>query len=447
MKKINVLQVCGRLGLGGTEKNLQIFTKYLDKRLFNVHVCVFVGGGEREKMLKDLGIRIHVVDRSQKKLIKLIKSKNIHVVYMDGYEEPFVTAAAQEAGASLMVRDISGRFENPETAKSIDRHLVSKMCALRFRKWNKITSEEFRQRCCVVYDPIDLEEVKEYGLSRKQILQKRKYLGIKRGDLVIGRVGRPDIEKWGHIVIDMMPYLVKKIPNVKCLIMGTPQVKKEEIKRKKLDKFFIYLEADPSDKSVIELYCLIDILVLSSKCGESFGRTIAEAMSCKKPVVVSSTPLVDNAQIELVDNGKTGFVVYSPKAFAEAIAYLASNREVARKMGLVGYAKVKREYEAKKTTRVLEKRIIELLQARGMEVPKKVLKRYEKVHYSPSNKEIDNFEFEYERRLKDCFGKPDLIKLFVYKYVVSRPLMLNVIKSIRLTNLRNMIMRFRERRQ
>lgn len=444
MEKINVLQVCSRLGLGGTEKNLQIFTKYLDKHLFNVYVCVFVGGGEREKMLKDMGIKIHVIDRSQKKLIKLIRSKNIHVVYMDGKEEPFVTTTAQKAGVPLMVRDISGRFENPETAKSIDRHLVSKMCALRFRKWNKITSEEFHKRCCVIYDPIDLEEVKEYGLSRKEILQKRKYLGIKQGDLVIGRAGRADIGKWGNIIIDMMPHLIKKVPNVKCIILGIPESKKEEIEKKKLAKYFIFLENVPS-KEIVEFYNWIDILTHSSGIGESFGRTVAEAMACKKPIVVDSTPLVDNAQIELVDNGKTGFVVYSPKAFAEAIAYLASNREVARKMGLAGYAKVKREYEAKKVTRVLEKRIIEFLRRKGMEVPKKVLKRYEKVHYSPSSKEIDNFELEYRRRLKDCFDKPDLIKLFVYKYVVSKPLMLKVVKSVRLTNLRNMIMRFRER--
>jgi len=293
----------------------------------------------------------------------------------------------------------------------------------------------------VAYLPIDVDEIDDFRISKDEILQRRKKLGIGPNDLVLGRIGRSDLGKWSDTLIGMMPHLIKKVPNVKFLIMGAPEVKKEEIKKSRLNKHFIFLKADPSDRSVIEFLCLIDIFAYSSIGGESFGRSIAEAMACKKPVVVDSTPLVDNAQIELVDNGNTGFVVYSPKAFAGAIAYLASNRDMAKRMGLAGYAKVKKEYEAKKSTRILEKRILKLLQARGVEVPKKILKRYEKIHYFPSREEIDNFGFEYERRLKDCFGKPDLIKILIGKYVVFSPSMLKFIRNVKFTDFRNFIMK------
>lgn len=444
MKKLNVLQVVEALDLGGAGKNVQTTVKYFDKDIFNVSVCVLEPGGPREKAIKKMGIKIHNVNKSPEKFTELIKKRKIHAAHFMLGEKPFSTfaKAAIKAGTlPIILLDSMEKQVDPEISKLIDRHSVSKMCAIRYKKWYNVSKEEFHKNCMVAYLPIDMDETDGFSISTDEILRRRKTLGVGPNDLVLGRIGRPDIGKWSDTLIDMMPYLTKKVPNVKFLIMGAPELKKEEIMKNGLDKHFIFLKTDPSDRSVMEFLSLIDIFAYSSICGESFGRSIAEAMACKKPVVVDSTPLVDNAQIELVDNAKTGFVVHSPKTFAEAIAYLSSNMDMARKMGLAGYAKVKREYEAKKSTRMLEKRILELLQAKGVKVPKKILKRYEKISYSPSREEIDNFESEYERRLGDCFGKPDFVKIFISKHIVSSSSMRKFIKSIRLTNLRNFIMR------
>jgi len=448
MKKINVLEVCGRLGLGGTEKNMQIITKYLNKRVFNVSACVLVPGGEREGAFRKMGIRIFHI-KSPEEFAKLIKNKNIYVVHFHASEKHYQTfiRAANEAGAlTIILMDNSGRMFNPEISKLIDRHMISKMIAIRYKKLYKVLDKDFHKNCRVLYCLVDLDEIEHFHLSSNEILQEKKKLGIGPRDLVIGGIGRPDISKWGNFY-DMMPYLIKKVPNVKYLVMGVPEAIKEEIRKRKLDGYFIFLKSDPSDEAVPRFFQLINIYALSSSSGgESFGLTIAEAMACKKPVVVNSTPLVDNAQVELVDNGKTGFVVYSPKAFAEAIAYLASNKAVATRMGLAGYAKVKREYEAKKTTKMLEKRILELLQAKGIGIPKKIFKRYKKIHYFPSSKDIDDFEFEYERRLRDCVGKPDRVKILVGKHVAFSSLMQKFIRSIRLVNSRNIIMKRAEKK-
>jgi len=444
MKKINVLQVVEDLDLGGAGKNVQTTVKYFDKNIFNVSVCVLVPGGPREKTIKKMGIKLYNVNRSPEKFAELIKKREIHVAHFMLGEKRFsiFAKAAIEAGApAIILLDSMEKQVDPEISKLIERHSVSQMCAFRYKKWYKVSNEEFHKNYMVAYLPIDVDEIDRFSITTREILSRRKTLGVGPDDLVLGRIGRPDIGKWSDALIDMMPYLIKKVPNVKFLIMGAPETKKEEIEKSRLNKHFIFIKTDPSDKSVIEFLCLIDIFAYSSIGGESFGRSIAETMACKKPVVVDSTPLVDNAQIELVDNGKTGFVVYSPNAFAEAIAYLASNRDIAKRMGLAGYAKVKREYEAKKSTRMLEKRILELLQAKGVKVPKRILKRYEKIHYFPPREEIDNFGFEYERRLKDCFGKPDFFKIIISKYIVFSPSMRKFINSVRLTDFRNFIMK------
>jgi len=63
--------------------------------------------------------------------------------------------------------------------------------------------------------------------------------------------------------------------------------------------------------------------------------------------VVDSTPLADNAQIELMDTGKLILSFILPSLLP--IAYLASNRKMRRKMGLTGYMKVKKEWRLEKS--------------------------------------------------------------------------------------------------
>ncbi len=48
------------------------------------------------------------------------------------------------------------------------------------------------------------------------------------------------------------------------------------------------------------------------------------------PVVTCSTPWVDNAQVEQVDPGETGWLADHPRQFAEAVASLLADDDDAR---------------------------------------------------------------------------------------------------------------------
>ena len=52
------------------------------------------------------------------------------------------------------------------------------------------------------------------------------------------------------------------------------------------------------------MYAACDVFVTAAEIGESHSYAIEEAMALRLPVVTSSTPWVDNAQIEQVDEGK-----------------------------------------------------------------------------------------------------------------------------------------------
>jgi hypothetical protein len=129
-------------------------------------------------------------------------------------------------------------------------------------------------------------------------------------------------------------------------------------------------------------------------------------MAANKPVVVNSTPWMDNAQIELVDNGKTGFVSDTPKTFAASIAHLIEDKKEARKMGIAGHEKVRKEYDTVRTTKMLERIYLEFLSKKGLEGICDLVDKYEEMQYFPTDYQIVNFRAEYHERMNERFDKP-----------------------------------------
>ena len=110
------------------------------------------------------------------------------------------------------------------------------------------------------------------------------------------------------------------------------------------------------------------------------------------PVVTCSTPWVDNAQIEQVDEGETGHVADHPVAFAEAVAALVLDEAKRERFGRAAAAKSDRLFDATMLTRQLE-RLYEAL-ARGEAPPGE---------WVPPPAEVDAFAAEYRDRLAASF--------------------------------------------
>jgi len=119
-------------------------------------------------------------------------------------------------------------------------------------------------------------------------------------------------------------------------------------------------------------------------------------MASSKPVITISTPLDDNAQIELVDNGETGFTTGTPKDAIKSIIKLANNKSLMEIFGRNGYIKARNKFDAKKLTNKLEKIYIELLKSKGIGIDDRIISKYETI-----NLEEDlYFEREYVKRIK-----------------------------------------------
>jgi glycosyl transferase family 1 len=108
------------------------------------------------------------------------------------------------------------------------------------------------------------------------------------------------------------------------------------------------------------------VFVTASELGESQGLAIAEAMSMGLPVVTCSTPWVDNAQVEYVQHGRTGFLASHPRPFAEAVATLLADEALRIRLGSAGRSLVEGSLDPARLTLQLESLYHSLLDGDGL---------------------------------------------------------------------------------
>lgn len=435
MAKYNVLQIAPTLDLGGTEKTLQLFAQNLNKELFNVSVCGWIAGGARAEQLINDGFKVFITNNDKDQLIQVMKDEQIHIVHVhrSGCGDDFVVEAAHKAGVPIIVEtNVFGRVDETVWEPYIDYHLfVSKTCALRYRRWTGLSWEAFSQRHRVLYNPISLTEIDQNSLCLEGIELLRNGYSLPMGAPVIGGIGRPEPSKWPSpaLLISILYELVKLVPGVKIVLMGAPQNIINSLSKTKLYDKVILLEPSPEAKKVFGFYSMIDVLIHLAKIGESFGLVIAEAMAIGKPVVTKSTPLHDNAQVELIDHGRNGYVAYDEKALAEATADLLLNKEKRYEMGSNARKKVEMCYDVNNVTKQLEGLYWELLEKKGIAVDSLILGQYRSLVPSPSETEVMNFEKEYQRRIRSCWGQPNWLEVLSFEYLLGSHLIYKTIRK------------------
>jgi glycosyltransferase involved in cell wall biosynthesis len=421
MRKINVLHASRGLGLGGIEKVLQAHTEHLSKEIFHVSVCGLFEGGERGEFLRDRGFEVYVLNGDIEKMIDLMQIKKIDVlhVHQHGDLNRLALKAARAANVPVVVETNEfGKIKDEESNDSPDMNfMVSKMCALRYKLWKGCSWKEFLENSDVLYNCITLSDFITMDGNVKRLLRE-KYQ-IPDGFYVIGRHGQPHLDKWGDMCLEMMPYLLERVPNVKYIALGLPQSKILKIKDMGLESSFIFLEPTKDFQKINEILCLLDVFTYSSVNGECLSLAIAEAMACKLPVVVNSTPCRDNGQVEMVEHTKTGFIANNAKAYAEAVAFLLQNEKERLDMGAAALSKVEQVYEIKPNIVRLEKHYLDLLTSKGIEIDPAIMKRYENINTKPYPEEIIDFEQEYKKILRTCWGKPNYFQIYFWELILK----------------------------
>ncbi len=333
---IRVLHVAKSLGLGGTEKVMQLFATHLDRCGFQVAVHSPLDG-PRGPLLRAAGIPTHI----GADLFKTLCAWKPDVVHLHraGWPEPGLLRPLAAARVPVVVEtNVFGRHDPSPSAKVLDRTLfVSRFCAERFAAHTGIPAEP--PRYGVLYNPVATDFFARACPPRDLSAP------------AAGRLSRPDPGKWSRLALDFLPLAAEALPGLRYRIVGGLPEAEEYVRTHGLEANAEFLPPLTSDEELAGFFNSISLLAHANDTGESFGLAIAEAMAAGLPVVTHPCPEPrDNAQLELVEHGVTGLVARDTREYAQAVIFLLTHPEEARNMGEAGRAKAARLFHAQDLT-------------------------------------------------------------------------------------------------
>ena len=356
---VRVLHIAHSLGLGGTEKVLQLLVGHLDRKRFEPVVFAFESG-PRAKLVRASGVDTHV-GGDLLRLIKRLAPEIIHL-HRAGWPEPGLLRTVRLGAAALVPRpviletNVFGRHD-PKAAILDATLFVSRFCADRFAGETGTPADPPRYR--VLYNPVDTDFFTANTNPDRDLSRP-----------VAGRVSRADPGKWSALALDILPLLAERVPGFRYRVIGGTDQAREYVRDHGLDQGVEFLDPVSTDAELAAFYDSLSVLAHANDTGESFGLVIAEAMACGLPVVTHpARGKRDNAQLELVEHGRTGFVAGTTEDYARAVAWCFEHPDEARAMGRAGQDKAARLYRAQTVARQLEAIYDDLLASRTTEEP------------------------------------------------------------------------------
>lgn len=370
-KKIRVVHYCNQLSVGGTERTMELFCKYLDREKFELfavsrihHVDlatrlrILIGAGfghgisRGKKRLwnsmnartpnfqRILGKENLFFARSDEHLRKLISNLSpdiLHVHYSGAAEPP---TSDEDLMSRIPVVVTTNPFEKENTATA-HRHVKKILFVSNWLLKNKALWAAGDHRAGVLYNPIE-NPIVESDL--------RDALKIPKHAFVIGRVGRAD--PGIHDPIALKAFRQIEDDNTYFIALSPPENMIRQAKALSL-KNFIALPASTDENFLSQFYNTIDVLAHARRDGETFGCNIAEAMIHGAPVVSHYTSFM-NAQDEVI--GDTGFVCHQDdwQEYAAKLAMLKSDADLRKDLGSRAKKRAEENFEARMLTKKLE---------------------------------------------------------------------------------------------
>ena len=189
-------------------------------------------------------------------------------------------------------------------------------------------------------DPDRFDDFDDIGaFAKREGLQGRR---------VLLTVARLEARKGHRTVIQALPEVIRRHPNVLYVIMGTGPCRvalEREVQSLGIERYVRFEDY----REVTNFYRVCDVFVMpSTYIGspyhdvEGFGITFLEANACKKPVIGSDSGGIPDA----VEDGVSGLIARAGDVddLREKILTLLDNPEYAERLGEQGYDRVHRAF-------------------------------------------------------------------------------------------------------
>lgn len=369
---ITVLYVIGSLDIGGSEKQLYLLLKYMDRRRFHPLVVSLSEGGHWVKPIEKLGVEVIPLKRHNSfevkrliSLINIIKSRRPAIVH--SYQPPankYATLAAMLAHADgKLIISRRGLASDPATNQYVMRGLddlvyrSADAVVCNSRSLHQDLKDRFDGKVNTVVIPNGMEAF-HAGTPCNGDPSLKARAGFPANALVVGSVGRLVPFKNHPFFLQIAAEVIKRVPQAYFTIIGdgpmleTLQCTAAELHIEDRVVFMGRRENIPELLPVLDLFLFTSIKDQSG--GEGFPNAVMEAMMCGLPCVVSSV----GGTGELFDDGEAGYMVDAEAKgeFVRKVVKLLRDKGLREKMGKRGREIILGNYSAE----VMGKRFEEL---------------------------------------------------------------------------------------
>lgn len=352
---MRIVAFLNQLELGGTEKAAVRWARGLAERGHTIDVLTLRDGPRRTELEKN-SIKVHIAAEAkaiQRKLEEL-RPEVIHAHAPGHPHEGDILGDALVLMPKIPVvqTNIFGHLDNPKENSWTDFRLfiswTSCVQAAR-RRFRPLDKKFFRHASVAVY-PLDPDD----GPSASEVESFRRDQGIQPGEILFGRLSRPEPNKWTDLAIQAFRIAARKDARLKLMLREPPPAVRHGLKKAADSDRFVILSATNDSAELARTMASLDAVLHTSVVGESFGYGIAEPMNFGKPIIANSTPWQDQAQIELVRHGECGFVASTPQTIADAILNLAEDVDLRTCLGNNARSHIRQLAEPVESTNRLE---------------------------------------------------------------------------------------------
>ncbi len=198
------------------------------------------------------------------------------------------------------------------------------------------------KRVVLVSSGIDLAAFPLIDGNRR--LKNRQIYNIKKDDVVIGIIARLSDVKGQDILIESIPRVVQKYPEIILMIVGEGKMEgalKEQVKKLNVERNIQFISVI---NKTYEFLTMFDIFVMPSR-EEGLGLSVMEAQSAGLPVVASRVGGLPS----LIEDGVSGSLVERGNvlALADALIALIQDKDKRKKMGQQAHNFIQQKHSLK----------------------------------------------------------------------------------------------------
>ncbi len=208
----------------------------------------------------------------------------------------------------------------------------------------------------VVPEGVDLEKFNP-NIDSSDIIEK-----YGDGNKIVLTVSRLVKRKGHDMVIKALPDVLKKVPDVRYLIVGTG-AEESNLKRMTEDlglREHVVFTGFVPESDLPKYYNACDVFIMANReingDIEGFGIVFLEANACCKPVIGGKS----GGTMDAIENGKTGFLVnpLNVEEISNALITLLTDSDLSERLGKTGRIRVKERFSyftiAKEINKIFE---------------------------------------------------------------------------------------------